>query len=140
MLSKQLLSGLSSKLYKSLNLHKLTYRFIWSYWFVIETKKLCQIIKIWMLNNQILICVIHPIIEISNSDLHTPILLVAKLNVLVNSNWHMTRTSNQRHNVIHFGGVNNWGQMWHTWRWIWIRDPLNRNRLQLLGVSSLPRT
>lgn len=76
---------------------ELTYRRIRSQWFVVKAENLSKVIKIGVLNNQIPLRVIHPVVEICNGDLHTPVFLVIKLHMPMNSNRaHMFSALNQR--------------------------------------------
>lgn len=52
-------------------------------WLVCKVKNLSDIVEIWVLNNKIPVRVIHPVVEIGDGDLHTPILPVIDLNMPV---------------------------------------------------------
>jgi hypothetical protein len=62
-----------------------------------ETESLCEIDKIWVLDNKVPVTVIHPEIPIRDSDLRSPVINVVFLDVPVNlDRAHVICTVEQR--------------------------------------------
>jgi len=83
---------------------ELTYARVRNQWCIIEAKNLGQVVEVRMLYNQVPLRVIHPIVEVCNCNLDSPIIFVIEFNMPVNSDWaHMVSAANQRWQVAVFG-------------------------------------
>jgi hypothetical protein len=75
----------------------LTYGFIGNQRLVIEAENLCHVVKIWMLHNKTPKRVVHPVVEVCNGNLHTPVVLIVELHMPVHSDRaHVVRALQQR--------------------------------------------
>ena len=69
---------------------QLTYSLIWNKRLVIKAENLRDVAEVGMLCNKCPLCVVHSVIEISNSNLNTPIVPVVDLHMPMNTYWaHM---------------------------------------------------
>lgn len=54
-----------------------------------------------MLNDERPLCVVQPVVEVGNGDLHTPVLLVIDLHMPMHPNWaHVVCTLQQRRIIL----------------------------------------
>ena len=69
-----------------LDFQALTYRFIRDERFVIEAENLRDIVEIGVLCNESPLSIVHPIVEVSDGNLHTQIFLIVHLHVPMQPN------------------------------------------------------
>jgi len=83
----------------------LTYGTVGKKRLVIETENLGEIVKIWMLNSKRPQGVIHPVIEVCNGNLDSPIFLIVNLDMPVNPDWTHVMCAPQQWFIVFLGSV-----------------------------------
>lgn len=53
--------------------------------FVVETEDRSKVVEVGVLGDQVPLGVVHPVVEVRNRDLHSPVLLVVELDMPVHS-------------------------------------------------------
>jgi len=93
----------------------LTYGWVRGQGLVVEAKNCSYIVKIRVLDNQVPLRVVHPVVEIRYCDLHSPIFFIIEFDMPMNSYWtHMRCALNQRRETTLAGAIHSRRQI----RWI----------------------